>query len=159
MSENDYQLVAWTENGEVRFSGVAMWEQEMLLREEIYAVDPDSRDWECYSRLTYLYWQRGMLLLELKEPWGAYDCFVDGLYVCLEAIRNLHFPKSGGINPFLLAMDDLLDGCHKAALEDDSLEEVYYESAFHEIRMELWEETRKNVIRGILEMIGSLTAD
>lgn len=159
MSENNYQLVAWTENGEVRFSGVAMWEQEMLLREEIYAVDPGTRDWTCYARLTHLFRQWGMLLLEMKEPWEAYGRFRDGLHICLEAIRNNSCPEDGGANPFLVALDELFEGCHLAALEDVNLEEVYYESAFHEIRMELWEETRKNAIRSILEMIDSLTAD
>ena len=39
MSENNYQLVAWTENGEIKFSGYAMWEQEMLLQDEIDSID------------------------------------------------------------------------------------------------------------------------
>ena len=160
MSENNYQLVAWTENGEVKFSGVTMWEQEMLLREEYDTLYySDEKGWERYSRLVHISWQWGMLLMEMKEYWEAYGRFHDGRHVCLEALRNLHFPETGGINPFLVALDDLFEGCHKAALEDTNLEEVYYESAFHEIRMQLWEETRKNVIRGILGIIDFLTAD
>ncbi len=142
MSENNYQLVAWTENGEIKFSGYAMWEQEMLLQDEIDSIDTDSMDWDSYSRLTHLYWEWGMLLIGMKENWDAYGRFKDGLYVCMEAIRFIHFPKDGGINPFLLAMDDLIEGCHSAALNDleqgGTLEEVFHEEAFHDIRRQLW---------------------
>lgn len=138
MSEINYQLYAWTENGEVKFSKAALWEQEMLLRGEVFSVDSKSRDWECYSRLAHLYWQWGMLLLDLKEYWDAYDRFHDGLFVCRDAIWFLDFPIEGGINPFLLAMDDLFDGCHKAVLENNTLEELFYEDSFYDIKRQLW---------------------
>ena len=64
MSENNYQLVAWTENGEVKFSGVALWEQEMLLWDEYYSLYySEDKGWERYSRLVHIAWQWGMLLL------------------------------------------------------------------------------------------------
>ncbi|MBQ6762882.1 MAG: hypothetical protein IJP49_09030 [Bacteroidales bacterium] len=142
MSENNYQLVAWTENGEVKFSGVALWEQEMLLWDEYYSLYySEDKGWERYSRLVHIAWQWGMLLLEMKEYWKAYGRFTDGLYACRDAMRFLHFPEDGGVHPFLLAMDDLLEGCHKAALEDDNLEEVYFEDSFRDIRRQHWEKT------------------
>lgn len=160
MSENYYQLVAWTENGEVKFSEIAMWEQEMLLREEYNSLYySDDKGWERYSRLVHIAWQWGMLFMEMKEYWKAYGRFHDGLHICLEAIRNTPCPEDGGANPFLVALDELFEGCHLAALEDINLEEVFYESAFQEIRRQLWEDTRKNVIQNILGIIDSLTAD
>lgn len=140
MSENNYQLVAWTENGEVKFSDFALREQEMLLWDEFYSLYySENKGWEHYSQLVHVAWQWGMLLLEMKEYWKAYNRFTDGLYVCRDAMRVLHYPVDGGINPFLLAMDDLFEGCHKAALEDDNLEELFYEDSFHDIRCQLWE--------------------
>lgn len=141
MSENNYQLYAWTENGEVKFSGAALWEQEMLLWDEYYSLYySEEKGWERYSRLVHVAWQWGMLLLERKEYGDAYGRFKDGLFACRDAMRYLHIPEDGGVHPFLLAMDDLLDGCYKAVLEDDTLEEVYFEDSFRDIRRQLWEE-------------------
>lgn len=141
MSENNYQLVAWTENGEVKFSDFALNEQEMLLWDEYYTLYySEDKGWDRYSRLVHVALQWGMLLLGMGRYREAYDRFYDGYYVCLEAIRYLRCPKDGGINPFLLAMDDLYEGCHMAALEDDTLDEVFFESAFRDIRRQLWEE-------------------
>ena len=141
MSENTYRLSAWTENGEIMFSDFTLREQEMLLQEEIYCLDcSKEQEWEFYSRLSHLYLQWGMLLLEMNEYWEAYRRFVDGLYVCRDAIRFLRFPKDGGVNPFLLAMDDLYEGCKEAAWrEKGTLEEVLYEDGIHDIRRQLWE--------------------
>ena len=141
MSENNWQLVAWTEKGEVKFSDFALREQEMLLWDEYYTLYfSEEKGWDRYSRLVHVALQWGMLLLGMGRYREAYDRFVDGHYVCLEAIRNLCCPKDGGINPFLLALDDLYEGCYMAALEDDTLEEVFFESAFRDIRRQLWEE-------------------
>ena len=51
----------------------------------------------------------------------------------------LKVPADGGLHPFLIAFDEMYEGCQKAALEEDySLEEVFIESALQDWRSELW---------------------
>lgn len=141
MSEKEYELVAWTENGEVRLSGSALREQDALLWEEYYSLYySGDHSWERYERLTRVAWQWGMLLLEMKDYRAAYGRFVDGLYACRDAVRFLYVPQDGGVHPFLPAMDELYDGCRKAALEEGgTLEEVLHEDGIHDIRRQMWE--------------------
>ena len=136
----DYQLYAWTENEEVRFSELALWEQEMLFRDEFDASYYSKvLSWECYERLSHIAWQWGMLLLGAKEYRAAYRRFVDGIYVCRDAVWKCHFPKDGGVNPFVLALDELYKGCEEAAYRDNStLWELFYEDAIQDIRQGLW---------------------
>lgn len=141
MSERKYELVAWTENGEVRLSQSAMLEQEALLRDEYdslyYSGD---RSWEHFERLSYVALLWGRLLLEMEDYRAAYGRFVDGLYACRDAVRFLHVPEDGGAHPFLSAMDDLYAGCMKAALaEGGTLEEILYEDGIHDIRRQMRE--------------------
>ena len=140
MSEKTYQLYAWTEREEVRFSELALWEQEMLLMDE-YDSSYYSEDlsWERYERLSHIAWQWGMLLLGEKDYRSAYNRFSDGIDVCVDALRKLPFPKDGGVNPFILALDDLYKGCEEAAYKGDGmLWELFCEDAIRDIRHGYW---------------------
>ena len=141
MSNKEYQLVAWTENGEVFFSENALQEQEMLLWDEYCSFDnPEDHSWERYERLSHVAWQWGTLLLRMGDYRAAYDRFSDGLLVCRDAVRFLPVPDGGGAHPFLPAMDDLYMGCRKAALEEGgTLEEILCEDGVHDYRRGLWE--------------------
>lgn len=140
MSNNDYELVAWTNNGEVFFSFYGLQVQDLLMWNEYYSCDcPESQSWESFERLSYLAFQWGMLLLKKKDYWAAYSRFVDGIYVCQEAMRHFPTQEDSGINPFLLALDDLYYGCKEAALEEGAtLEEVFYEDGIHDYRRGKW---------------------
>ena len=122
-----YTLEAWTDEGEVRFSGRGL-SRQLWIYEEDASIDHLSVNmtWEDYERLTYLIWSRGMFLLSQGEFRESYDCFLDGARVCEEAVRALKVPVDGGLHPFLIAFDDMYDGCHRAAMEEGySLEEVF----------------------------------
>ena len=141
MSNKEYQLVAWTENGEVFFSENALQEQEVLLRDEYCSLDnPEDRSWERYERLSHVAWQWGMILLRMGDYRSAYYRFTDGLLVCRDAVRFLPVPAGSGAHPFLPAMDDLYMGCRKAAQEEGgTLEEILCEDGVHDYRRGLWE--------------------
>ena len=153
MSNKEYQLVAWTENGEVFFSDYALQEQEMLLREEYCSLDyPEDHSWERYERLSHVAWQWGTLLLRKGDYRAAYDRFADGLLVCRDAVRFLHVPEGGGAHPFLPAMDDLYMGCRKAAIEEGgTLEEIFCEDGVHDYRRGLWEIVEARILFSVLK--------
>ena len=141
MSEKNYQLYAWTDKDEVRFSELALREQEMLLMDE-YDSSYYSKDlsWERYEHLSHIAWQWGMLLLGEKDYWASYRRFQDGIIICREAIWKCPVPKDGGMNPFLLALEELYKGCEHAAWEEGStLWELFCEDAIQDIRHGLWE--------------------
>lgn len=140
MSEKTYQLYAWTEREEVRFSGLAFWEQEMLLMDEFdSSFYADDLSWDRYVHLAHVAWQWGMLLMGEKDYWAAYGRFSDGIDVCVDALRKCPFPKDGGVNPFLLALEDLYKGCEDAAYKGDRmLWELFCEDAIREIRDGYW---------------------
>ena len=140
MSENEYQLYAWTENEEVRFSGLALREQEALLMDEYDSLYySDDISWERYERLSRVAWQWGMLLFREKDYWAAYARFRDGVDICREAIRECPVPKDGGVHPFLPALDELYRGCEDAAwAEGSSLWLFFCEDALQDIRQGLW---------------------
>lgn len=144
MSEKEYELVAWTENGKIRLSGSALLEQDALLREEYCSLYySGEKSWERYERLCLVALQWGRLLLEMGDYRAAYGRFVDGLYACRDAVRFLHVPRDGGEHPFVLAMDDLFDGCKEAALEEGgTLEEIFHEDGVHDLRRQLREKPR-----------------
>lgn len=68
MLNSGYELVAWTEDGEVYLSKKAFQEQEMLLRDEYYSLyysdDPSP---ERYERLVYVAWKLEKLLSGQEE--------------------------------------------------------------------------------------------
>ena len=140
MSENNYQLYAWTENEEVRFSELALREQEMLLMDEYDSLYySEDRSWRRYERLAHVAWQWGMLLLGEKVYWEAYGRFRDGVDVCREANWKCRVPEDGGVHPFLLALDELYRGCEEAAwAEGSSLWWLFCEDAMQDIRQGLW---------------------
>ena len=140
MSDKEYQLYAWTENGKVRFSPLALCEQEALLWDEYdSSYWSQSLSWEEYEHLVHVAWQWGMLLLDEKRYWEAYGRFSDGIDICRYAVWKLPVPKDGGVHPFLLALEELYRGCELAVLEEgDTLEELFYESAVQDIRQGLW---------------------
>ena len=141
MSEKTYQLYAWTEREEVRLSELALWEQEMLLMDEFDSLYcSHDLSWERYERLAQVAWQWGMLLLGTKDYRSAYGRFRDGIDVCVDALRKCHLPKDGGVNPFLLALEDLYKACEDAAYQGDwMLWELFCEDAVQEIRRSYWE--------------------
>ena len=141
MSEKTYQLYAWTEREEVRFSGLALQEQEMLLMDEFDSLYySEDLSWERFERLSHVDWQWGMLLLGEENYREAYARFKDGIDICLDALRTFSVPKDGGVNPFLLALEDLYEGCKGAAYKGDGmLWELFVEDSIREIRQSYWE--------------------
>lgn len=140
-----YTLEAWTDEGEVRFSGHGLYEQ-LWWYEDDACVDDGEKTWEDYERLIHLIWSRGMFLLSQGEFRESYDCFLDGARVCQEAVRALKVSTDGGLHPFLIAFDDMYQGCHRAAMEEGyTLEEVFEEDAIQDIRRGLWERAPKDL--------------
>lgn len=138
MTEKIYQLYAWTEENEACFSPLAAWEQGEWYEDDAY-VHEGEKAWADYERLAHMIHERGMFLLSQQEYRAAYHVFEDGAQFCMEAKRMLKVPADGGLHPFLIAFDEMFEGCHKAALEEDySLEEVFIESALQDWRRELW---------------------
>ena len=138
MTERIYQLYAWTEDNEVCFSLLAEWEQGEWYEEDAY-FGCGEKTWADYERQAHMIYEKGMFQLTLQNYHAAYHVFEDGAQFCMEAIRKLKVPSDGGLHPFLIAFDEMFEGCHKAALEEDySLEEVFIESALHDWRSELW---------------------
>ena len=138
MTETVYQLYAWTEENEVRFSPLAEWEQGEWYEDDAYVQDGE-KTWTNYERLAYMIHERGMFLLSQQEYRAAYHVFEDGARFCMEAKRMLKVPAEGGLHPFLIAFEEMYEGCNKAALEEDySLEEVFIESALQDWRSDLW---------------------
>lgn len=140
MTETIYQLYAWTEENEVCYSPLAAWEQGEWYEEDAY-VHEGEKTWANYERLARMIHERGMFLLSRQDYHAAYRVFEDGARFCMEAMRMLKVPADGGIHPFLIAFDDMFEGCHIAALEEDySLEEVFIESALQDWRSQLWKD-------------------
>lgn len=140
-----FTLEAWTDEGEVHFSAHGLREQLWWYEDEAY-VDGWEKTWEDYERLTCMIWSRGMFLLSQGEFRESYDCFLDGARVCQEAIRAFKVPADGGLHPFLIAFDDMYDGCHRAAMEEGyTLEEVFDEDAIQDIRRGLWEKAPEDL--------------
>jgi len=117
MSDTKYRLVAWTENGEVRFSADALQEQEAPLWDEYHSLYyAGDRTPESLERLCRVAWQWGSLLLRQKDYRGAYGRFSDGILAC----------RSAGCYP--PALEDLCEGCREAAgREGGTLVEILYE--------------------------------
>ncbi len=117
MSDTKYRLVAWTENGEVRFSAEALQEQEALLWDEYHSLYyAGDRTLESMELLCRVAWQWGRLLLRQEDYRGAYGRFSDGIIAC----------RSAGCYPPVL--EDLCEGCREAAgREGGTLEEILYE--------------------------------
>ena len=140
MSEKTYQLYAWTEHEEVHFSELALWEQEMLLMDEFESsYYSEDLSWERYERLSHVSWQWGMLLLGDGDYRSSYGRFRDGIDICVDALRKCAFPKDGGVNPFLVALEDLYQACEDAAYNGDwMLWELFCEDAIQEIRNGYW---------------------
>ncbi|MBR5176839.1 MAG: hypothetical protein IKW89_13065 [Bacteroidales bacterium] len=144
MTEKKYQLVAWTEEGEVFFTPVSAREQEWMYEDDAY-VDGGEKTWADYEWLAHMIYERGMFLLSLQDYHAAYNVFENGARFCMEAMRKLKVPSDGGLHPFLIAFDEMYGGCHKAALEEDySLEEVFIESALQDWRSQLWKDVPAN---------------
>ena len=118
MTEKKYQLYAWTEDNEVFFSPLAEWEQGDWYEEDAY-VGCGEKTWADYERLTHMIHERGMFLLSRQDYHAAYHVFEDGAQFCMEAMRKLKVPFDGGAHPFLIAFDEMFEGCHMAALEED----------------------------------------
>lgn len=138
MTEKIYQLYAWTEENEVCFSPLAAWEQGEWYEDDAYVQDGD-KIWDDYERLAHMIHERGIFLLSRQDYHAAYHVFENGAQFCMEAMRMLQVPADGGLHPFLIAFDEMFEGCQKAALEEDySLEEVFVESALQDWRSELW---------------------
>lgn len=147
MTETIYQLYAWTEENEVCFSPLAAWEQGEWYEDDAY-VHEGEKTWADYERLAHMIHERGMFLLSRQDYHAAYHVFEDGAQFCMEAKRMLKVPSDGGLHPFLIAFDEMYEGCQIAALEEDySLEEVFIESALQDWRSELW----KNAPVGLRE--------
>ena len=136
-----YTLESWTEEGDVHFSGHGLYEQLWMYEDDASIDKPaGDRTWEDYERLTHMIWSRGMFLLSLGEYRESYDCFWAGARACEEAVRMLKVPADGGLHPFLIAFDEMYEGCNRAALEEGyALEEIFYEDGIQDIRRGLWE--------------------
>ena len=138
MTETIYQLYAWTEEKKVCYSPLAAWEQGEWYEEDAH-VHEGEKTWAEYERLAHMIRERGMFLLSRQDYCEAYRVFEDGARFCMEAERMLKVPADGGLHPFLIAFDDMFEGCHIAAVEEDySLEEVFSESALQDWRSQLW---------------------
>ena len=138
MTETIYQLYAWTEENEVCYSPLAAWEQGEWYEDDAYIQDGE-KTWADYERLAHMIHERGMFLLSRQDYHATYHEFQDGAQFCMETKRMLKVPADGGLHPFLIAFDEMYEGCQKAALEEDySLEEVFIESALQDWRSELW---------------------
>ncbi|MBQ9192858.1 MAG: hypothetical protein IJ156_03970 [Bacteroidales bacterium] len=146
-----YALEAWTDEGEVHFSGHGLCEQLGWYEDDTSVADGE-KTWADYERLTFMIWSRGMFLLSQGECRESYDCFWAGAKVCEEAIRVLKVPADGGLHPFLIAFDEMYEGCNQAALEEGyALEEVFDEDALQDIRQGLWKKAPEDLREDIYD--------
>ena len=64
------------------------------------------------------------------------------------------------MHPFLIAFDDMYDGCHRAAMEEGyTLEEVFEEDAIQDIRRGLWEKAPEDdrIMRDFIQRPSPIT--